>query len=99
MTKHFVRVLADVDCDWEGLPPTYRLYVNDELFAERTWVWNDDFYLKEDIQIEAEPGDYQIKYELVPPNLAELIVTKPAVQVGTATVSDQGLVRISNESQ
>jgi hypothetical protein len=39
MSKKFVRVLADVDCEWEGLMPSYRVYVNDELFAERTWRW------------------------------------------------------------
>ena len=46
MSKKFVRVLADVDCEWEGLMPSYRVYVNDELFAERTWRWTDS-YLEE----------------------------------------------------
>ena len=50
MTKQFVQVLADVNCEWEGLAPTYRLYVDDELFAERTWRWTDS-YLEEIIQI------------------------------------------------
>ena len=36
MTKQFVRVLANVNCEWEGLNPVYRVYVNDELFAEHS---------------------------------------------------------------
>jgi hypothetical protein len=97
MTKQFVRVVCNVACMWEGLPPIYRVYVNDELFTERTWTWQDNFYLQEEIQIEAEPGEYEIRYELVPPNLAKLIVTKPVVDYGTATVDEQGRLRIHNE--
>ena len=96
MTREYVRVVCNVYCRWEGLPPNYRVYVNDELFTERTWTYQGDIYLREEIQIEAEPGEYQIRYELVPPNLAELIVTKPVVHIGNATVSDQGVLRIEN---
>jgi hypothetical protein len=39
----------------------YRLYVNDELFSERTWVWEND-NLEENLLIEAEPGEYTISY-------------------------------------
>ena len=76
-----MRVLCDVDCRWEGLPPTYRVYVNDELFAERTWTWTDE-YLEEMLQIEAEPGKYRIRYELVPPNLAEITASNFRVDFG-----------------
>lgn len=83
MTKQFVRIVCNIACKWEGLPPIYRVYVNDELFTERTWIWTDpEIYLKEQIQIDAVPGEYTIRYELVPPNLAELIVTKPVVEHG-----------------
>ena len=54
MARKFVRLLADVHCKWQGLSPIYRAYVNDELFAERTWIWTD-CYLRECLQIEAEP--------------------------------------------
>ena len=83
MSKHFVRVLADIHCDWEGLPPIYRVFVNDELFTERTWIWEDDaVYLEEMLQIEAEPGKYRIRYELVPPNLAEITASNFRVDFG-----------------
>lgn len=96
MTKQYVRVVCNVYCRYEGLPPIYRVYVNDELFTERTWTWPDDHYLREEIQIEAEPGEYSIRYELVPPNLAELLVTKPVINYGAGSITEQGTLRIEN---
>jgi hypothetical protein len=97
MTKQFVRVVNDVYCDWEGLAPTYRVYVNEELFAERTWIWTED-YLEENLQIHAEPGEYAIRYELVPPNLASLRVENMRVDAGTAIVENNNILRIINET-
>jgi hypothetical protein len=97
MKRKFVRVLADIHCDWEGLPPTYRLFVNDELFAERTWTWTDS-YLEEAIQIEAEPGKYHIRYELVPPHLAKLHVENMRVETGSGKIVKNTYLRIEDES-
>jgi hypothetical protein len=96
MARQFVRLLADVDCEWEGLSPTYRAYVNDELFAERTWIWTDR-YLEECFQIEAEPGEYHIRYELVAPHLARLTVKNLRVDYGSGTVENDTL-RIVDET-
>jgi len=96
MTRHFVSLLCDVACEWEGLAPIYRAYVNDELFTERTWRWTDS-YLQELFQIEAEPGEYQIRYELVPPHLATLTVTNLRVAHGPATV-ENNILRIHDET-
>ena len=90
MTKQFVRVLCDVDCEWESFNPIYRAYVNDELFAERTWRWTD-MYLEEMLQIEAEAGEYTIRFELVPPHLARLSVTNMRVDYGPASIKDNVL--------
>jgi hypothetical protein len=95
MDKKFVRVLADVDCAWEGLAPTYRLYINNELFTERTWIWQNE-YLEEMIQIEAEPGEYSIRYELVPPHLAQLSVSNMRVDYGPGEIAGSTL-RIKDE--
>jgi hypothetical protein len=95
MTKQFVRLLCDVDCEWESFSPIYRAYVNDELFAERTWIWTDS-YLQELFQIEAEPGEYRIRYELVPPHLARLTVKNMRVDYGPGTV-ENNVLRITNE--
>jgi hypothetical protein len=96
MTKQFVRLLCNVTCEWEGLSPIYRAYVNDELFAERTWIWTDK-YLEELLQIEAEPGDYTIRYELVPPHLAKLTVSNMRVDLGPGTL-ENNVLRIHNET-
>jgi hypothetical protein len=83
MSKSYVRVLSKIDCEWEGLNPVYRLYVNDELFSERTWRWTDSI-LEEIIQVEAEPGEYTLRYELVEPHLAQLKVGALTVDYGPA---------------
>jgi hypothetical protein len=93
MTEKFVQVLADVECQWEGLNPIYRLYVNDELFAERTWRWTD-CYLEEIVPIFAQPGEYTLRWELVPPHLAELTVKNLRIDRGDATVERNNRIRI-----
>lgn len=92
MDQRFVRVLADIHCDWEGLNPTYRVYVNDELFAERTYIWTD-CYLEENLQIEAQPGRYSLRWELVPPHLASMRVENLRIEYGPATV-ENNILRI-----
>ena len=91
--KQFVRVLCDVDCDWSDTPPIYRVYVDDELFAERTWIWNDE-YLEEMLQIEAEPGEYNISYQLVNSSEATIRVTDMRVDFGPGKIKDN-VLRIS----
>jgi len=97
MARQFVNILADVHCNWEGLTPVYRLYVNDELFAERTWEWND-CYLEESVPIEAEPGDYTLRWELQQPCLARLDVTNMRVSYGSALVFPGNIIRINDAS-
>jgi len=98
MSKKFVRVLADVYCDWEGLNPIYRVYVNNELFAERTWYWADS-YLEEMLEIEAMPGDYHLQWELVPPHLAQITVKNVRVDHGLGNIKNDELLGIYDEGQ
>ena len=93
MAKKFVRILSNIDCDWEGLSPVYRLYVNDELFSERTWIWTDSS-LEENLQIDAEPGEYTIRYEFIEPNLATLKIGSLSVDYGPAEIVDNTHFRI-----
>jgi hypothetical protein len=93
MAKKFVRILSNIDCDWEGLSPVYRLYVNNELFSERTWIWTDSS-LEENLQIDAEPGEYTIRYELIEPNLATLKIGSLSVDYGPAEIVDNTHFRI-----
>jgi hypothetical protein len=93
MTRHFVRVLCDVHCDWEGVAPDYRVFVNDELFTERTFNFSDA-YLEEMLQIEAPEGNYTIRFELVPPAFARLQVENIRVDYGPASIKGGNLLRI-----
>jgi hypothetical protein len=88
--KQFIRVLCDVDCAWTDTEPVYRVYVDDELFAERTWRWTDA-YLEEMLQIEAEPGEYVISYELVNSPSATIRVSNMRVDYGPGQVTDTTL--------
>lgn len=92
---HFVRVLCDVHCDWEDKPPEYRVFVDNELFTERTFIWQDS-YLEELLQIEAPEGKYNIRYELVQPCQATLDVRNMRVELGPASITKNTL-RIHNE--
>jgi hypothetical protein len=73
MQTKSVQVHCDVYCKSDGNDPRYRLYVNDEMFTERTWIWNcKEYYLQEVIPIEAPPGLYKIRYELLEPTGSKL---------------------------
>lgn len=99
MSAVFVKAWFDLDCEWEGLPPIYRVYVNDELFAERTWIWTDS-YLSEMLQISAEPGRYEVRVEHVGPDLAAFTVSNQRVEIGPGQWIKKGRVlEIWDESQ
>ena len=59
-TETFVKVSTDIFVD-KGFP-SYRLYINDELFTERQFLYEGSF-LRETFQILAPPGMYQIRLE------------------------------------
>lgn len=100
MKPEFVTVLTDVYCKWGAVSPRYRVYVNDELFAERTWIWRD-VYLEEMLQINAPPGQYKIRYELVEgfDQEAGLKTRNMRVEHGPGRILDkQGTLEIRHES-
>ena len=86
MQTKYVRVLCDVYCKWVENPPRYRVFVNNELFTERTWIWNNDYYLEEALQIEATPGEYQLMFQLIDDSGAELKVKNPRIDEGSAVM-------------
>jgi hypothetical protein len=53
----------DLHCKWERSPPMYRLYVNDELFSERNYIWQAGEYLRENLILRAPSGNYKIRIE------------------------------------
>ena len=98
MQTEFVMAVCDVYVKWkQGDPPRYRCYVNDELFTERSWIWTHT-YLEEQLQILAEPGQYQIRYELVDVENATLTTNNYRITHGPASVDSTGCITIQ-ESQ
>ena len=95
MARQFIRLLVDVHCEWKDSPPIYRAYVNDELFAERTWIWTE-MYLEECFQIDAEPGDYRIRYELVEPLVTDYRPSNSATITATNFRVDHGPAAVEN---
>jgi hypothetical protein len=95
MNAKHVLINANVSIDWQGPPPTYRLYVGGELFSERTWIWRDE-YLQELIPIYAPPGEYELRRELVPPAQGHIEVSNTRIKVGPpgARIVNNTLVRI-----
>jgi hypothetical protein len=63
MEKQFVKMEFDVFAEWNTHPPMYRVYVNDELFNERTYRWQSNEYITEILQIDAKPGEYNVRIE------------------------------------
>jgi len=93
MPTEFVIAEVDINCEWWGVPPRYRCYVNNELFTERTWIWQN-MYLEEALQIQAVPGTYNIRYELVDSASARLDISNYRIKLGPAGVDQTGCVTI-----
>ena len=92
-----IQVVCDVYCKWKDTPAVYRCWVNDELFAERTWIWQD-VYLEEQFPIHAVPGNYTIRFELVNPNGAGLKVRNTRVLTGPGRMVGDNVVEIYHET-
>lgn len=48
-----VNIVVQIHClqpSWiEFEKPKYRLYINDDLITERTWIWNFNTFIEEDL--------------------------------------------------
>lgn len=84
-----VTVNCDIHCD-STAHPVYRLYVHNELFAERQWIWQD-VYLEELLQISAPPGKYNIRVENTTPELGTVIMQNVRVAQGSAHIANNQL--------
>jgi hypothetical protein len=101
MQTFFVRVECDVTAKVHEQPLRYRAYVNNELFAERTWIW-ENCYLEENFQISAPAGVYPIRFETVDEDHGRIKVRNYRVVTGPGRIIEyQGetVVEISNESK
>jgi len=90
----FLKVIFDLSCIWEGFPPDYRLYVNDELFTERTYDFSSDMYVREMIQIQAQPGTYKIRLEKLGPQSSNFKIANTHIKLGPGEVLDETTFKI-----
>jgi hypothetical protein len=57
-------IALDVYCSNSGGEPIYRIYVNDDLLTERTWIWTTyDTYIRENIEVDIDPGTHRLSIE------------------------------------
>jgi len=93
MTTQYIRVLCDIHCKPKCKEPRYRVYVNNELFTERTWIW-ENAYIQEALQIQAPPGKYELRVELVDPKSAILRIKGIRVEEGKAQVHKGDILEV-----
>jgi hypothetical protein len=94
MRNQFVIVNFDLLCEWTKVPPVYRVYVNHEIFTERTFRWGMDQYIKEAISMDAPPGTYVIRLENLDDS-STFKIRNLTVAKGNATVVDSKTFEIT----
>lgn len=94
MEPVFVKACFNLDCDWEGLPPVYRIYVNDDIFTERSFIWSDCF-VEENLQILAPPGRYSVRVEPVGPQISKFTTDGHRIDYGPGKWIDPGTLEIA----
>lgn len=98
MRNQFVKLNLDLHCDWKKTPPTYRLYVNHEMFTERTYIWGGTQYLQEILQLSAPPGRYTIRVDNLGDPECVFKMRGLKAETGPVRVIDSKTFEIVNES-
>jgi len=93
--NQYVRAEFDLYCKYKiGTTPSYRIYVNGELFAERTWTHDLNQHLTYMLQIDAPPGTYRVEIEAVNAPEVKFRRKGQCVPHGFALWVDQDTLRI-----
>src|SRR6056300_251996 len=95
MNKQFVKMELDVFAKWNTHPPMYRVYLNDELFNERTYRWQPNEYITEILQIKGQPGEYNVRIEN---HGGEFTVRNLRCSVGKVKVINNSMFEIIEEN-
>ena len=56
----------DIYAVWYKSPPAYRIYINDELMTERTFLGTEYEFYRERIPVNLEPGNHIFVFERLP---------------------------------
>ena len=89
MDTHFVFATFNLTCTWQGEPPVYRVYLNNELFTERKWLWAQENIIEQILQIQAPAGEYMLKIEPAYPSHANFSIRNNHVMHGPAVWQEQ----------
>ena len=81
MNKKFVLASFDLTSEWEGTSPSFRVYVNKELFCERKFSWHSNT-IRISLQIEAPPGSYPVEVVAIRNPTTSLSTSNHAIKVG-----------------
>lgn len=98
MRNKFVKLKFDLHCDWKKTPPNYRIYVNHELFAERTYIWGGTQFLQETMHIDAPVGQYAIRIDNLGDPECQFKIRDLKIETGPGRVVDSKTFEITNES-
>lgn len=59
-----IHLSADVHCHWSENPPSYRIYVDNDLLTERTFKWAGyQIYIREHMVCNLDPGIHTVRIE------------------------------------
>ena len=59
-----VHVTFELWCEWSGEPPSYRVYINNDLMTERTYTFdNSQEYLEERVPLLTKSGAHFLKID------------------------------------
>lgn len=94
MEHQFVHARFNLCCDYQGIAPVYRILINGELFAEREWRWGDST-LRENLQLQAPAGVYELEIQQVTPAVAQFTVTDHDIVSGPGVWIDQRTISIA----
>lgn len=65
---------VDVLCNWSDDPPVYRLFVNNDLLTERTFIWPGyRNFIRENIVVDVDPGVHTVRIENISQNGAFIL--------------------------
>jgi hypothetical protein len=74
------KITVDLYCNWTAEPKAYRVYFDDDLLTERTYLWrNTEQYVQENIIVYAEPGQHSLKITPVDRSFGGFLMGKVTV--------------------
>ena len=89
---------AELHWDFKYRDSRYRLYVDDDLITERTWIWNNSTFLQENLWVNIDPSaTHTLKLESVThiPEQAKFSLESPLIDNGNLIVTSTNPTEIS----